>query len=80
MEPSDREIRLRILETLIPISSRVGLTDTQHIVNSAILLEEYVLGAAKVPDKPVRGKSPRRSGKAKPTAPDGTKADDNLFE
>jgi len=80
MELSDREIRMRILEALIPIASRVGLTDTQHIVKSAIPLEKYVLAEAKAADKPVRGKAPRRSGKAKPQAPEHPKADDNPLE
>lgn len=41
---SSEEIRLRIVEAVLPAASRAGLTDPQLIVKTATTLEQYVLG------------------------------------
>lgn len=43
---SSEEIRLRIVEAVLPAASRAGLTDPQLIVKTATTLEQYVLGVA----------------------------------
>ena len=37
------EVRLRLLEVVVPTASKVGLTNSQEIVQIATRLEEYVL-------------------------------------
>lgn len=38
------EIRLRIVEVMVPQATRVGVLEPEYIVKSCSQLEEYVLG------------------------------------
>ncbi len=38
------DVRLRIIEALIPVASRHGINEVKEIVDRATLLENYVLG------------------------------------
>jgi hypothetical protein len=39
------EVRLRIVEALIPVASRHGITEIEEIVSRATALEKYVVGS-----------------------------------
>ena len=39
------DVRLRIIEALIPVASRHGITEIEEIVDRAITLENYVLAS-----------------------------------
>lgn len=39
------EVRLRLLEAVIPTASKVGLTNSQELVQIASTMEEYVMEA-----------------------------------
>lgn len=56
------EIRLRIVEAVLPAATKVGLNEPEHIVKTCSNLENYVLGLGKQGEKqPVS--SPRREKK-----------------
>lgn len=68
---SSEEIRLRIVEAVLPAASRAGLTDPQLIVKTATTLEQYVLRDPK-PDTGRRGgKKPHKGGQGKGSTPGG---------
>lgn len=48
----EREIRLRIVEAMIPQASRVGVTDPTAIIESCAQLEKYVLDSLKREELP----------------------------
>lgn len=59
----NKEVRLRILEILIPQSTRVGLTDPEVLIKKASLFENYVVGSTKIgaeSDAPIEKKKTRR--------------------
>lgn len=66
----DREIRLRILEAVLPQATRVSLNDPPVVLKACTIFEEYVLDLKKgenLPDSP----SKRKPGRpAKGTAND----------
>lgn len=39
------EIRIELLKILVPVASRVGITDPEHIIGTCKKLEEYVSSA-----------------------------------
>lgn len=45
------EIRLRILEAVLPQATRVGLGEPDHIVKTCTQLEKYVLDSAQIGEK-----------------------------
>jgi len=58
----EREIRLRIVEAVIPQASRVAMQDPVSIINTCTTLESYVLDSKKgetLPDSPPRRKTGR---------------------
>lgn len=59
---SSEEIRLRIVEAVLPAASRAGLTDPQLIVKTATTLEQYVLGDPKPARKGKKGKGSTPGG------------------
>lgn len=67
----NKEIRLRILETLVPKASQVEVTNPERIVRLATELEQYVLGSKEASeDSPTsqtrKGRGTPRKGKASP--------------
>lgn len=64
---SSEEIRLRIVEAVLPAASRAGLTDPQLIVKTATTLEQYVCSAPGVADP----KPARKGKKGKGSTPGG---------
>jgi len=59
---NDNEIRLRIVEAVIPQATRVGLVDPSAILDTCFKIEEYVLNS-KGKDEEVPASSPRRRGR-----------------
>jgi hypothetical protein len=47
----DHEIRLRILEAVLPQATRVGLEEPDQIVKVCTRLEKYVLDSAQIGEK-----------------------------
>ena len=64
---TNQEIRLRILEQMIPKAAQVGITKPEMIIESCSQFEKYVLGSDEGEDsltsKPRRRRGPRK-GKA----------------
>jgi hypothetical protein len=53
--PNNEEVRLRLIEAIMPQATRVGVQDADVIINSCIKLEKYVLNLQEsetVIDKP----------------------------
>mgnify|MGYP001048052596 CR=1 FL=1 len=58
------EVRLRIIEAVVPQATKVGITEPEYIVKTCSTLEEYVLGSVnngELPDSPPvrRGRKPK---------------------
>lgn len=58
----EKEIRLKILEMLIPHSTRVGLGNPDIVIKNASLFESYVVGSkiGAESDAPIEKKKTRR--------------------
>lgn len=72
----DKEVRLEIVKAVVPQASRVSLTNSESIVKTCSLLEEYVLGSncgKSVPQTKQKGRQPKRTtGKASASVSDPT--------
>jgi hypothetical protein len=58
----DREIRLRILEAVMPQATRVGLSDPPMMIKTCTMFEQYVLDfkeGEKLSDSPPKRKTGR---------------------
>lgn len=67
----NKEIRLRIVEVMVPKASQVGITNPSEIIKKCAELEDYVLSSAKVSEdsltsQPRKQSRTPRKGKASP--------------
>lgn len=69
---SKDEIRLRILEVILPTASRYGIDNPDGIVNTCRVFENYVVDSQAGED------SPDSPGKRKPGRPRKGQADDDV--
>jgi len=68
------EIRLRIVEVLVPQATRVGIEQPEYVIKACTQLEKYVLDLnddEKQPDSSPKGKM-RRPAKGTEGNPDGS--------
>lgn len=74
---SGDEIRMRLIEALLPSASKAGLTNPQDIVKTATTLEQYIVGtpAASQAAGQTPNQGPRHKGKRR----NKQQADDKVF-
>lgn len=63
----NEEIRLRIVEVVVPQATRVGMMNPQNIQDTCSHLENYVIGSAS------QGDEPKTSGGDRPAPPSKSK-------
>jgi len=63
----EREIRLRIVEVMVPKAAQIGIIKPETIVDSCMQLEKYVLGSQEGEDQPSSPPAKRRGRPPKET-------------